>query len=122
MAFNWLIAFKVIPWGDVIAAAPTVAKTARELWRTLKKPGPGEAAGTQAPANEALPLDEQVRAVRAELADARTQLVSTSELLRTLAEQDEKLIAAVEALRVRTRVLLYACIVLAAACLWLLLR
>lgn len=122
MAFNWLVAFKVIPWGEVIAAAPAVAKTARDLWRTLKKPGPGEPAGARTPANESLPLDEQVRALRAELTEARAQLLSTSEVLRTLAEQDEKLIKAVEALRMRTRVLLFASAALIVVCGWLVFR
>jgi septal ring factor EnvC (AmiA/AmiB activator) len=128
MAFNWLVAFKVIPWGDVIAAAPTVAKTARDLWRTLKKPKSGDAAAAasgrtiDAAQMAAQPVEEQLRAMRAELAETRAQLVSTSEVLHTLAEQDEKLIAAVEALRVRTRVLLFACAALIAACGWLVFR
>jgi len=126
MAFNWLIAFKVIPWGDVIAAAPTVAKTARDLWRSLKKARPGDAAGTHAasdiPAASVLPVEEQLRALRAELAETRAQLVSTTELLGTLAEQDEKLIKAVEALRMRTRVLLFASAALIVVCGWLVFR
>lgn len=122
MAFNWLVAFKVIPWADVISAAPTVVRTARDLWRTLKRPKPDEAAGAGAPADDALPVEAQLRQLRAELAEARSQLVSTTEVLQALAEQDEKLVAAVEVLRVRTRILLYACVALAAVCAWLVLR
>ncbi|MCC6609378.1 MAG: hypothetical protein IT515_06855 [Burkholderiales bacterium] len=126
MAFNWLVAFKVIPWGEVIAAAPKVAKTAQELWRGLKKPKAGGAAETQtadaASLASALPVAEQLRRLRAELAETQAQLVSSSEVLRTLAEQDEKLIAAIEALRVRTRVLLFACAALIVACGWLAFR
>jgi len=127
MAFNWLVAFKVIPWGDVIAAAPAVAKTARDLWRTLKKPKSGDAAQAGGKAGDAaqmaaLPVEEQLRVMRAEIAETRAQLVSTTELLHTLAEQDEKLIKAIDALRVRTRVLLFACAALVVACGWLLFR
>ena len=126
MAFNWIVAFKVIPWADVIAAAPTVAKSARELWRTLKKPKTDAGASvSDADAGQTaarLPLEEQVRTLRFELAETRAQLVSTSEVLQTLAEQDEKLIAAIEVLRVRTRILLYGCVALALVCAVLLLR
>ena len=34
---GWLTAFKVIPWGDVIAAAPTVARGAKKLWDSIRE-------------------------------------------------------------------------------------
>lgn len=125
MAFSWIAAFKIIPWSDVIAAAPTVARTARDLWRGLSKPRPGESVaspGGGAAGGPAPTMEEDIRSLRAELAETRAQLLSTSEVLRALAEQDEKLIAAIEVLRVRTRVLAFLCVALVATCAVLLLR
>jgi len=125
MAFNWIAAFKIIPWTDVIAAAPTVARTARGLWRSISKTGPAEGVeGTNAAAAAANPptMEEEVRSLRAELAETRAQLLASSEVLRALADQDEKLVAAIEVLRVRTRVLSIVSIALVAACAILLAR
>ncbi len=125
MAFSWIAAFKIIPWTDVIAAAPTVARAARDVWRGISKTrvdepvaSPNEDAAGRAPPT----MEEDIRALRAELADTRAQLLSSSEVLRALAEQDEKLIAAIEVLRVRTRVLAFVCVALIVACAVLLAR
>jgi len=125
MAFNWIAAFKIIPWTDVIAAAPTVARTARNLWRSIGKTRPAETAGgtedVRASGNPPT-MEEEIRALRAELAETRAQLLASSEVLRALADQDEKLVAAIEVLRVRTRVLAIVSVVLVAACAILLAR
>jgi len=42
---GWITAFKVIPWGDLIAAAPTVVKGARQLWATVRKQEAPQVAG-----------------------------------------------------------------------------
>lgn len=120
MPINWIAAFKIIPWTDVIAAAPTVARTARDLWRGMSKtkpadPGPGPGGGALTP-------EAELQALRAELTDTRAQLLSMSEVLRALAEQDEKLIAAIEVLRMRTRVLAFVSVALVVACAVLILR
>ncbi len=123
MPINWIAAFKIIPWTDVIAAAPTVARTARDLWRGMSKAKPADTGpspenaggGTSTP-------EEELRALRAELTDTRAQLLSMSEVLRALAEQDEQLIAAIEVLRVRTRVLAFVSVALVVACAVLIVR
>jgi len=125
MAFSWIAAFRVIPWGDVIAAAPTVARTARDLWRGLSKSRSAETAASAdgaSPGGSVPTADEEIRSLRADLTETRAQLLSTSEVLQALAEQDEKLIAAIEVLRVRTRVLAFVCMALAVACAVLLMR
>jgi hypothetical protein len=125
MAFSWIAAFRIIPWGDVIAAAPTVARTARDLWRGLSK---SRATETVASADDAArrgsapTAEAEIRSLRADLTETRAQLLASSEVLQALAEQDEKLVAAVEVLRVRTRVLAFVCVALVVACAILLLR
>jgi hypothetical protein len=104
MPFNWIAAFRIIPWTDVIAAAPTVARTARDLWRGISKSRSVESeAGADGKAGEAAggvpPTTEgELRALRAELAETRTQLLAS------------------------TRMLAFACITLGVVCAILLLR
>lgn len=108
MAFPWMLALKVIPWGDVIEHAPKVLKGARKL---LDKQ---HVADHEVPAQTSGGVGEPSRlaALEAEqgrlLADVK-QLAETS---AALAEQNARLIAAVDVLRWRTRWLGATCAVL----------
>jgi hypothetical protein len=86
MAISWITALKLIPWRDVVENAPTVLRTAKKLW------------DKQAPAPS---LQQEVASLREEARRA-------AEVIESLAEQNTRLIHAVEVLRVRTRVLTYA--------------
>jgi len=102
----WLTAFKVIPWGDVIAAAPTVARGAKKLWDSIRDQPPGPAAG---PAPDS--PESRVQALESQLVDMRKELAASTELINSLAQQNERLVEVVGILRVRTRALLFATIV-----------
>jgi hypothetical protein len=93
---GWIAAFKLIPWASVLAAAPDVVSGARKLWDARRDRG-------QAP-----PLDEQI-------AELRKELTAASKLVAQLAEQNQRLVEAVEILRARTRVLFLVSAVLAVA-------
>jgi hypothetical protein len=102
---GWITAFKIIPWVELMAAAPSVVKGARRLWATVKT--------QQAPVAEGQePLAAQ-RALEGQIAELREELTAASELVSNLAEQNGRLIEAVAILRVRTRVLLVFSAVLA---------
>ena len=103
---GWITAFKVIPWGELIAAAPTVVKGARQLWATVRKQEAPQIAGQGA--------QDAQRALEAQIDELRKELTTASELVTRLAEQNSRLIEAVEVLRVRTRVLLVLMAILAA--------
>jgi hypothetical protein len=95
MAIAWLTALKVIPWGDVIQHAPKVLSAARKLLdRSPAEPPPTK--------------DEFQERMAKTLAD--------------LAEQNTRLVNAVEVLRVRTRILMWVTVLLALAVGWLLMR
>lgn len=95
MAIPWLTALKVIPWGDVIQHAPKVLSAARKLLdRSPAEPPPTK--------------DEFQERMAKTLAD--------------LAEQNTRLVNAVEVLRVRTRILMWVTVLLALAVLGLWLR
>jgi len=123
MAISWLTAFKAIPWGDVIAAAPAVAQGAKKLWGAVGKDDAGPAV---APGSLPADAEGRLRTLEAQITGLQRDNAASSELIKSLAEQNSRLVDAVEILRVRTRALLALCLVLAVLlaglALWLLWR
>ncbi|HEX9686268.1 MAG TPA: hypothetical protein VGA25_10520 [Burkholderiales bacterium] len=104
---GWITAFKVIPWAELIAAAPTVVKGAQKLWAAVRKQDAPRVAGQGPEAGQ--------RALEAQVEELRKELTAASELVTRLAEQNGRLIEAVDVLRVRTRLLLVVAVAMAAA-------
>ena len=104
---GWIAAFKVIPWAELIVAAPAVVKGAQKLWATVRKQEAPELSGPD-------PLNRQ-QALEAQVDELRRELTAASELVTNLAEQNSRLVSAIEILRVRTRVLFLATVIMAAA-------
>lgn len=107
MAIGWLTVLKMVPWGDVIENAPKVASGAKKLWQTVgKKP---VAAAPVATAPEVLraespavaALQSQVAELQVAVADLHQQMLVSSELIQSLADQNTQLIRRVEVNRVR---------------------
>lgn len=113
MAIRWLMALKAIPWGDVIEHAPSVLKAARKLM-DRQPPQPPAQAGTPAtttPMSAVPSLGELKNALIAAQGQIDRQAQTQRELTQTLAElaeQNARLVSAVELLRLRTRVLVWA--------------
>ncbi len=99
MALNWLTAFKVIPWTQVVQNAPTVLRGAKKLWGMV---------GT----NAAQPPAVEPSRLEHEVADVKHEVAKAAEVITSLAEQNGRLVEAVEILRVRTRVLTVAIVAL----------
>jgi hypothetical protein len=122
MAAGWMSVLKMVPWSDVISSAPKVADGAKKLWSTVaKKAGvAGESAPDEPPAEpQDLPAAELLALLQGQLArqeaglsDLRQQLLSSTALVQTLAEQNAQLVQRVEANRVRVRWLTLAVFVL----------
>lgn len=124
MAIGWLTVLKLVPWGDVIENAPKVAQGAKKLWGSVGKksvphepstftptpPGQGALSGQDA-AVAALQL--QVAELQAVTADLHQQMVESSALIQSLAEQNTQLIQRVEVNRKRVLVLGVLMLVLA---------
>ena len=103
---GWISAFKALPWGDLIAAAPIVVRSTRRLLETVRhrkaaEPGPD--------------LASRVRSLEAQVIELRGELTSASTLLATLAEQNARLVDAMAIMQSRTRALLVITALLAAA-------
>jgi hypothetical protein len=112
------MALKVIPWGDVIEHAPSVLKAARKLMDRQPPDAAGHA-GTTTSVSAVPSLGELKNALIAAQGQIDRQAQTQRELTQTLAElaeQNARLVSAVEVLRLRTRVLVWGG---AAMLLWL---
>jgi len=116
MAIGWLSVLKMVPWGDVIESAPKVAQGAKKLWNTV---GKKTAADTTAPNTPSEPapsltsLQAQVTQLQHSVADLQQQMLESSALIGSLAEQNTQLIARVEVNRKRLLALAVVVVVLA---------
>lgn len=110
MAISLLTAVKIIPWGEVLSAAPAIVKGADKLWQSITKrksaiPDGETGAGAAAGASRA-PVDVRLDALEFQVTELRKEAIASSELIRNLAEQNVRLVEAVGNLLVRTRILL----------------
>lgn len=109
MAAGWWKVLKTVPWTEVLHAAPQVATGARRLWDTVARrsgtaPGPD-----MGPSVHDLPPEEDVFDVimtridknEATIGELRGQMLSASELIANLADQNAQLIAKLDAVRSR---------------------
>ena len=104
---GWLPVFKAVPWIDLIGAAPSIARGARELWAGMRQPA-------SAPAERVkLTPDRRVALLETEVDTLKKELARATEVVRALAEQNEQLVAAVALLRARVRTLVTGCVLLA---------
>jgi hypothetical protein len=103
MALGWLAVLKSVPWADVVSNAPVVTEGAKKLWNAVAKKTPQAAAPDAAPTAAGALAEVQARlgAAEAALSEVRGQLLASSELISSLAEQNTQLIARIEMNRVR---------------------
>ena len=122
MAAVWLQALKVIPWGTVIDAAPGLAKSARGFFKRTQDAARTAADGATAAASEAEAGDplasahRRIGALESSLAQATERQQAAAELLDALAAQNAQLVEAIDALRRRVQILVFAVAVLAVGC------
>lgn len=122
MAIPWLAAaFKAIPWREAVTAAPAIVEGTKKLWssvtRTEKQPSPAneqtnESSSTQ---SELSAIETRLWALDERTTEIAREAVTSTELIKSLAEQSAQLVQAVENLRLRTRKLLWFTVVLGLA-------
>ena len=113
MAISWITAFKVIPWADVIEATPAIVRGAKQLWGKVQRneaPAPETGGAIAAPGSP----EQRLAALEARVQQLGDEARASSELIDQLAQHNARLVEAVQTLRVRTRVLTIAVVVLAA--------
>lgn len=113
MAISWLGVLKSVPWSEVITTAPKVAEGAKKLWGTVaRKPvphaddvpdDPPEVDVQDASHAEAIArLEARAAALEAAVSDLHAQMLESSALITTLAEQNARLVERTELNRMRT--------------------
>lgn len=111
-----------IPWGQVVDNAPKVAEGAAKLWCsvTRRRQSAEQAAAADAaapaaqPVTEAGQLRQQVQRLEDAVRDIEAQMQASTELIKSLAEQNTQLIARIEMNRVRLQRLKWLTVGLAA--------
>lgn len=94
MAIGWLSILKAVPWTDVVSNAPKVADGAKKLWETVaRKKAP---TGTSPSATSDTPnpdgLEVRIAELAGELDRLQQEMLASSQLLKTLAEQNAQLV------------------------------
>jgi hypothetical protein len=96
MPIPWLTVLQSVPWSDVISNAPKVAGGAKKLWDSVaRKPAAAAGDATQA-SPEPAALTERVAALEAQVAELHRQMLTSSEVIQALAEQNTQLIQRVD--------------------------
>lgn len=108
MAIGWLTILQTVPWSEVISNAPKVADGAKKLWNAVAKkstsPEVADSSPQAAASSESrtlIVLKARAVALEAEVADLHNQMLASTELIKTLADQNAHLIQRIETNRAR---------------------
>lgn len=108
MAIPWLVVLTNVPWTQVLGNAPKVADGARKLWHAVNGktfpptlPEGGSGFSSASGADDSAMLQARVAALEHTASDLHEQMLASSELIRTLADQNAELVKRIEANRVR---------------------
>lgn len=103
MAIAWLA---LVPWTEVIKAAPSVIENAKKLWNSVsKKPLPSPPPTTtgekllSVEAQDIAVMESRISDMEVYVRDLDIQMRASSELIKTLADQNGQLISRIEANR-----------------------
>ncbi len=112
----WMTALKIIPWGDVLESAPHIVKAAKHLFSATKTDASSFAEAPNSSTGDGLAnldkLDKRIRLLETRVVELGDEQKSSSELIKSLAEQNALVVEAIEVFRVRVKILLVACILL----------
>ena len=104
---GWLTALKWVPWKDVVRNAPQVAESAKKLWQAVgRRPAPIASADqvtTDGGNRVEQVLNARVTALETRVYQLEREMLSSSELLSALAEQQTQLVATLARLRWQQR-------------------
>ena len=121
MAIGWISALKVIPWKDVLEAAPGMVKGAKRLFTAAKAETNNQPIDDSSPtivsfdAEGFTTLDSRVRHLQAKIFELNAEQNSSAKLIKSLAEQNARVVNAIEVFRVRIKILIYVCFLLGIA-------
>ena len=100
---GWITVFRAVPWMQLIAATPAIARGARKLWTGIR---------TQPQTETPHGTGERLARLESEVGELKRGLAASSEVIKAMAEQNERLVEAVGILRARVRLLTVGCMIL----------
>jgi len=115
MALGWLTALKAVPWSDVVQAAPHIVQGARRLYTAAKSYVDPAVDVNAAQASSGEPVekpDARLVQIDAHIETLQAEQRATAELIRSLAEQNANIVAALDLMRKRMRLLVGAGVLL----------
>lgn len=112
---NWLTALKILPWKDMIDYAPTVVSGAQKLWQRAKADKSEAAVVIEQRPLGADEVTHEINELKQQVQDLHARQLELSKLLKEIADQNQRLVQAVDVLRLRTRVLIWGLGVVLAA-------
>lgn len=120
MAAGWIAALKMVPWADVVGSAPVVADGAKKLWNAVARKKASPASGEITPdvpagAGTMARMEAKVAALESKVSELEHEMLSSSEVIKALAEQNARLIQMLDLFRRRQRLLMIAGALLAIA-------
>ena len=129
MAISWVSALKLVPWGDVIQAAPTVLKAAKglmmkspeqELEDAAQAAFPASAESQTPAANAGELALQKVAQLEARIQQLEAAQRASNQVLEKMAEQQAQIVKTVGLLRTGATRLAWACGILSVAVIGLL--
>jgi hypothetical protein len=115
MAFGWITALKIIPWKDVLENAPHIVKAAKNLYAGTKTGASfssetSESSTFTTDSGNTENLDSRLHKIERKILELNDEQESSVELIRSLAKQNVRIVEAIEVLRLRSKILLFTCI------------
>jgi hypothetical protein len=105
MAIGWLALLKVVPWREVAKNAPVIAENAKKLWGAVARKTPKQEVEIPiefaSKDQEITWLKEKLNTLEVANADLHNQMLTSSELMKDLADQNTQLINRIELNRIR---------------------
>ncbi|MES2546913.1 MAG: hypothetical protein V4575_04345 [Pseudomonadota bacterium] len=105
MAIGWLALLKAVPWAEVVRKAPEIAESAKKLWGTVARKSPHQESEVRtvftSKDQELNWLKDRLDSVETANSELHNQMLTTSELIKALADQNAQLIKSVELNRIR---------------------
>ena len=102
MAIPWVTLLKVVPWGDVVKAAPAVLEGAEKLWDGIRKKSPDSGHLEEKLSAPSLTQSEQMLAEHEKsIARLDAEIEQSAQVIKRLAEQNASLIVRIEKLQKR---------------------
>lgn len=115
MAFGWITALKIIPWKDVLENAPHIVKAAKSLYTRTKKDASStsETQDSSPFTSDSEIIENQktrLHKIEKKITELNGEQETSVELIKSLAKQNVRIVEAIEVLRIRSKILLFTCL------------